>query len=89
MRDSENYSKNQVFALTNGSIVPLHIIYRVKTRFSKKDMLYLTMAKMVKTIFITMTTHFKGLKNIYKIMHSFCRAQKLRQIGGLTPEQNR
>ena len=52
-------------------------------------MLFLTMAKMVKTVFITMTTHFKGLKNIYKIMHSFCRAQKLRQVGGLTPEQNR
>ena len=31
--------KKQVFALTNNGIVPIYVIYSVKTRFKKKDML--------------------------------------------------
>ena len=35
--NTENYSKTPAFALTNRSIVP--IIYSVKTRFFKRDIL--------------------------------------------------
>ena len=40
---TENYSKKQVFSLTNRGIVPIYVIYSVKTRFSKRDMLYYKM----------------------------------------------
>ena len=38
---SELFQKKKVFNVTNRSIVPIYIIYRVKTWFIKKDMLSL------------------------------------------------